>query len=181
MTRGILLSVLMILTTGQLAVQGMDLRPQTDLHREQGQSPGCDTLADYVDGFNAAIEDHGEYFEFFINGDLDAVPAMDAGELESLVADGDELLSAMDALDVPGTYRVGHAGFRLLFSSVRDYIYFLGLDTSTVPNVFAYDRGLELIYQGELQAAAQCPDQVEEVGGYVHYDPATLGPAIEGN
>jgi len=181
MPRGVLLSVLITLVTGQVALQGTILRPQEDLHREQGQTPGCDGLANYVDAFNGTIADHGEYFDFFVSGDLDAVPSMEPEELESLVADGDEFLSAMDELDVPGTYRVGHGGFRLLFSSVRDYVYFLGLDTSTVPNIFAYDRGLQLIYEGELQAAAQCPDQVEDVGGYVHYDPATLGPELEGN
>lgn len=181
MTRGVLLPVLLLLATGQLALQGAVLRPEWDPHRVQGQAPGCDGLRDYVDAFNGAIEDHSDYFEFFVSGDLDAVPSMDAEELEALVADGDALLAAMDDLDVPGTYRVGHAGFRLLFSSVRDYVYFLGLDTSTVPNLFAYDRGLQLIYEGELQAAAQCPDQVEEAGGYVQYDPDTLGPELEGN
>lgn len=181
MTRGVLLSVLMVLVTGQLALQGTVLRPREDLHRVQGESPGCEGLADYVDAFNGVIDDHAEYFDFFINGDLDAVPSMDAEELEALVAEGDALLIALDDLDVPGTYRVGHDGFRLLFSTVRDYVYFLGLDTSTVPEIFAYDRGLQLIYEGELQAAAQCPDQVEEIGGYVHYDPATLAPELEGN
>lgn len=181
MTRGVVLSMLMILVTGQLALQGTIHRPEEDLHREQGQSPGCEGLADYVDEFNAVIDNHAEYFDFFLNGDLDTVSSMDPADLEALVADGDELLNAMDELDVPGTYRIGHTGFRLLFSSVRDYIFFLGLDTSTVPNLFAYDRGLQLIYEGELQAAAQCPDEVEEVGGYVHYDPATLGPALDGN
>lgn len=181
MIRGVLLSVLMILTTGQFALQGTVPRPEGDLHHEQGQSPGCEGLADYVDAFNTTIDEHGEYFDFFVNGDLDGVSSMDPEELEALVTGGDEFLSAMDELDVPGTYRIGHTGFRLLFSSVRDYVYFLGLDTSTVPNVFAYDRGLQLIYEGELQAAAQCPAEVEEVGGYVHYDPATLGPTLDGN
>lgn len=181
MTRGAVLTVLVILATGQFALQGTVLRPEGNLHREQGRSPGCEGLPDYVEGFNAVIDDHGEYFDFFINGDLDAVQSMDRDQLESLVTDGDELLDAMDELDVPGTYRIGHTGFRLLFSSIRDYVYFLGLDTSTVPNIFAYERGLQLIYEGELQAAAQCPDEVEEVGGYVHYDPATLGPALEGD
>ncbi len=181
MTRGAMLSVLMILLGGQLALQGATLRPEVDLHREQGQSPGCAGLADYVDAFNLAIEEHPEYFEFFVNGDLDTVPGMEAADLEALVAEGDALLAAMDDLEVPGTYRIGHGGFRLLFSSVRDYVYFLGLDTSTVPNVFAYERGLRLIYEGELQAVAQCPAEVEETGGYVHYDPATLGPELEGN
>lgn len=181
MTRGAMLSVLMILLGAQFALQGAALRPADDLHRNQGQSPECALLADYVDAFNLAIEDHPDYFEFFVNGDLDTVPGMDAAELEALVADGDELLAEMDALEVPGTYRIGHGGFRLLFSSVRDYVYFLGLDTSTVPNVFAYERGLRLIYEGELQAAAQCPAEVEETGGYVHYDPASLGPELEGD
>ncbi len=181
MMRGVMLSVLIVLLTGLFAIQGTVLRPEDDLHRDQGQSPECAGLADYVDAFNVAIEDHPEYFEFFVNGDLDTVPGMEAAELEALVADGDELLAEMDDMEVPGTYRIGHGGFRLLFSSVRDYVYFLGLDTSTVPNVFAYERGLRLIYEGELQAVAQCPAEVEETGGYVHYDPATLGPELEGN
>jgi hypothetical protein len=181
MTRGVLLSVLIVLVTGQFALQETVLRPEEDLHRVQGQSPGCDSLADYVDSFNSTIDEHRDYFDFFVSGDLDAVPSMEPEELESLVADGDELLTALDELDVPGTYRVGHGGFRLLFSTVRDYVYFLGLDTSTVPNIFAYNRGLQLIYEGELQAAAQCPAEVEDVGGYVQYDPATLGPELEGN
>ena len=181
MMRGAMLSVLMILLGGQVALQGTAIRPAGDLHRVQGQSPECAGLADYVEAFNLTIEEHPDYFEFFINGDLDAVPETDPAELEALVADGDALLAAMDDLEVPGTYRIGHDGFRLLFSSVRDYVYFLGLDTSTVPNVFAYERGLRLIYEGELQAAAQCPAEVEDTGGYVHYDPAVLGPELEGN
>ncbi len=181
MMRGVMLSMLMILLGGQFALQESPSRPVDDLHRIQGESPECAGLADYVEAFNLAIEEHPDYFEFFVNGDLDAVPGTDPAELEALVADGDALLGAMDELDVPGTYRLGHGGFRLLFSSVRDYVYFLGLDTSTVPNVFAYERGLRLIYEGELQAAAQCPTEVEETGGFVFYDPEVLGPQLEGN
>lgn len=179
--RGVMLATLAMLISGHVSLQESVLRPESDPHSEQGESPGCSGLPDYVDAFNAAINDHGDFFDFFVGGDLDTVQAMERSEIESLIEDGDGLLSDLEALDVPPTYRAGQAGFTLMFLTDRNYLNFLGLDTSAVPRIDGYDRGLQLVYDGELQAAAQCPKEVEQVGGYVEYDPASLGPQLQGN
>lgn len=135
---------------------------------------GCDTLVAYVDALFTTIEEHGTFSNFWVAPDYDGIQQMDQADIEAIVDDGRALLDDLDAMDVPAPYEPGHEGIQLVFGSDIDYVAFLGLDASTVPDLDQWERGIALILQGELTVAKACPDKMAEVGDFVFYDPADL-------
>lgn len=149
-------------------------RPDRDPHFYEGRAPHCAELPGFVDGFNAALEDHPTFTEFVFTGDFDTVQALDDADVDVLLEDGQATLDDLAALDVPPAYADGFAGLTLLFSVNRDFVNFLARDTSAIPEVFAFDRAIAYIYNGEREVVQKCPAEVEELGGYIFIDPATL-------
>jgi hypothetical protein len=149
-------------------------RPDRDLHYHEGRAPHCAELPAFVDDFNAALDDHPTFASFVFTGDLDTVQTMDPADVDVLLEEGQATLDAVAALDVPPAYADGFTGLTLLFSVNRDFVNFLARDTSAIPEIFAYDRAIAYIYNGELEAAQKCPAEVEELGGYILIDPANL-------
>ena len=149
-------------------------RTDRDPHYHEGQAPRCAELPGFVDDFNAALEDHPTFTDFVFTGDFDTLQALDTAEVDVLLEDGEAALDDLAALDVPPAYADGFAGLTLLFSVNRDFVNFLARDTSAIPEVFAFDRAIAYIYNGEREVVQKCPGEVEELGGYIFIDPATL-------
>lgn len=149
-------------------------RPDRDPHYYEGRAPHCADLPAFVDDFNAALDDHPTFTGFVFTGDLNTVQTMDSANVDTLLEDGQATLDDLAALDVPPAYADGFTGLNLLFSVNRDFVNFLARDTSAVPEIFAYDRAFAYIYNGEIEVAQKCPAEVEELGGYIFIDPATI-------
>jgi len=134
----------------------------------------CADLPAYVEALFTTIEDHDTFSDFWIAPDYDGIQQMDRTEVEEIVDDGTALLEDLRAMQVPAPYGPGHEGILLVFDSEVDYVSFLGIDTSTVPDLNQWERGMARILQGELATAKACPDELEAVGTYVFYDPRDL-------
>lgn len=155
-------------------------RPDRDPHYHEGRAPRCAELPGFVDGFNAALEDHPTFTEFVFAPDFDTLQTADPADIDALLDDGQAALDDLAALDVPPAYADGFAGLTLLFSVNRDFINFLARDTSAIPEVFAFDRAIAYIYNGEREVVQKCPAEVEKLGGYIFVDPADLEDEVGG-
>lgn len=134
----------------------------------------CEDLATYVEALFTTIEEHEAFFDFWIAPDYDGIQQMDRADIEAIVDDGTALIADLDAMVVPAPYGPGHEGILLVFDADIDYVAFLGLDASTVPDLDQREQGFARILQGELTVANACPDELEEIGDYVFFDPVNL-------
>lgn len=134
----------------------------------------CEDLPEYVETLFTTIEEHETFADFWIAPDYDGIQQMDQDDIEALVDDGTTLLADLEAMDVPAPYGPGHEGILLIFDSDVDYVTFLGLDASTVPDLGQWERGMALLLQGELTIANACPDELGQVGNFVFYDPEMI-------
>lgn len=155
-------------------------RPDRDPHYYEGRAPHCADLGPFVDDLNTALDDHPTFTDFVFTGDLDTLQTMDPADVDALLEDGQAMLDDLAALDVPPAYADGFTGLTLLFSVNRDFVNFLARDTSAIPEIFAFDRAIVYIYNGELEVAQKCPAEVEELGGYIFIDPVTLEGDVGG-
>lgn len=155
-------------------------RPDRDPHYLEGRAPRCADLPGFVADFNAALEDHPTFTEFVFTGDLGTVQTLPPADVDALLEDGQAMLDDLAALDVPPAYADGFAGLNLLFSVNRDFVNFLARDTSAIPEIFAFDRAIAYIYNGEREVIQKCPVEVEDLGGYIFIDPATLEGQVGG-
>ncbi len=149
-------------------------RPDRDLHYHEGRAPHCADLPAFVENVNVTLDEHQTFTSFVFGGDLDSLQTMDPADVDALLEDGQAMLDALAELDVPPAYADGFTGLNLLFSNNRDFVNFLAKDTSAIPEVYGNERALGYIYNGELEVAQKCPAEVEQLGGYVFIDPATL-------
>lgn len=153
-----------------------------DPHRMPSSSQetiGCDGIRDYTDDLLATLRKHDAFAAFWTNPDYDSIQQMDRDEVEAIIDDGNALLEDLGALAVPDVYQKGNEGIMLLIGSDVDYVTFLGVDASTVPDSDQATHGIALILEGELLAAKTCPDEVDEVGGYVFYRIDDLENALD--
>lgn len=157
-----------------VAAPAMAARPDRDPHYLEGRAPRCADLPGFVDKFNAVLEEHPTFTEFVFTGDLDTVQTLSTADVDTLLEDGQATLDDLAALDVPPAYADGFTGLNLLFSVNRDFVNFLARDTSAIPEIFAFDRAIAFIYNGEREVVQKCRAEVEELGGYIFIDPATL-------
>lgn len=127
----------------------------------------CDDLTRYTEDFYAILEDHSTYTDFWNSGDYDTIQQQDRADIQDIVDDGQAMLEDIEDLDVPEMYAPGQDGILMYFGSDVDYISFLGIDASVVPNFDEFDTSLAFILHGEILAAKTCPDEVEEAGGYI--------------
>lgn len=135
--------------------------------------PGCEMVVDYYRDLNRAIFRADDFFEFLGDDQLD-IEDLTPREAERIIASGESLVQDLGALDVPGAYSEGNDGIIALMQVNIDLINFYALDSSTVPNVNAFDQALRQIYEGEVALATACPAETNEIGGYVFYDPDEL-------
>lgn len=133
---------------------------------------GCEGVVDYSTGMNARIDDAGAFTEFLVSDDDPA--EIDPADAEDVVAEGTAMLEDLAAMPVPESYLPAHEGTLLFLQYVLDLASFYGVDSSSVPNVNSYDIAMAQIYDGETALATECPDEVDEAGGYIMFDPATL-------
>lgn len=157
-------------------------RPDRDPHFLEGRAPRCADLPGFVESFNATLEAHPTFTEFVFTGDIDTdtVQTLPPADVDALLEDGQATLDDFAELDVPPAYADGFTGLTLLFSVNRDFVNFLARDTSAIPEIFAFDRAIAYIYNGEREVIQKCPAEVEELGGYIFINPATLEGQVGG-
>jgi hypothetical protein len=180
--RGIALSSLASIVMLSLALQTATPPHDEDPHavpNESQTTDECAAIIEYTETLFATIDDHGVFSDFWLNGDFDTVQQQDRDDIRAIVEDGQALLEDLEKLDVPDVYQRGNDGIIVLFGYDIGYITFLGIDASTVPDLETWDRGLALVLAGELGAANKCPDEIEEVGGYIFFPIDELEDALE--
>jgi hypothetical protein len=132
----------------------------------------CREVESYAADLEDVLEDERVFLEFvFSDLEFDEVPVEDA---EAIIEDGDELIASLSALEVPSPYLPAHEGIILFFQNVIDFTHFYTVDSSTVPDILGFETAMAGIYEGEVALAEACPDEVEEMGGYLFISPATL-------
>lgn len=125
-----------------------------------------------MDELDEVLSGDSPFVEFMLS-DVD-FEDVSASQAEEIIEDGNDVIASMNELDVPAPYQPGHDGIVLFMQTIIDYTRFYALDTSSVPDIVAYDNAMTGIYQGEVAIAEACPDEVEDIGGFVFIDPATL-------
>ena len=182
MIRPVLLTTLAItIGVGVVApAHGVDLDLTWD-SRPLGQtdSLGCDDLVDYRGAIDVIFEEYPAYSEYWSAADSDVLNGMEDAEIEQLYEEGQGVLEELEALTPPAIYAKGHEGVVAYFSYDVDIIRFLGIDASQMISWTARDTSLALMLQGELLAARECPDAVEELGGQVFFPTALLEEYFE--
>ena len=133
------------------------------------QTAGCDGVVEYADMLFTTFGAHELFADFWANGQTIAIQQEDRAVIQEIVDDGRALLDELDVMTVPELYSSGHEGVMLLFDSEVDYVSFLGIDATTVPDLDQWNRGLALLLDGEISLFDSCPDEVEELGGYLFF------------
>ena len=169
-----LVSILVLSSTLQPATPPRTDDPHTDPDTSTSTSEGCEGVVDYVDELFATLDAHPAFGGFWVAPDYDGIQQMDRSDIEEIVDDGAALIEDLDAMSVPTPYAAGHDGLTQLFKADIDYVAFLGIDASTVPNFDQRERALALVLRGELTVAKACPEELSEVGDYVFYSPEDL-------
>lgn len=134
--------------------------------------PGCELIGSYTEELYAIIDDSGAFAEFFYSDD--EWNDIDAGFAADIQADGEAMLEEMAAMEVPGAYATGHEGIITFFEFQIDVAHFFGVDTSVVPNLNLQDEAFSLINEGELTVAEACPDEIDDVGGFILIEPEDI-------
>lgn len=173
MRRGVTAAIAVMMAFSVIG-QGAVALPGRDPHFHEGRAPHCADLEAFVDDFNATLEAHQPFTDFVFDGDFDTLQTMDPGDVDILLEDGQATLDALARLDVPPAYADGFFGLNLLFTVNHDFVNFLARDTSAIPEIFAFDRAIAYVYNGELEVVQKCPAEVEELGGYIFVNPASL-------
>ena len=132
-------------------------------------SSACALVEPYTNALYTAIDESDAFAEFFYSDD--EFGDLTVAEAEEIVADGNAMIEKLENLDVPAPYADAHEGILTFLKVNIDMARFYGIDTSVVPDLSAYDSATSAIYQGEIEIAEACPDEVDAVGGYVLFDP----------
>jgi hypothetical protein len=171
MIRGVVFSGLATLMLLGITLQAATPPRSDDPHASPGSSletsSGCDEVVEYGELLFSMLSDHEEFAEYWSNGNPDDLQSEDVDDVQAIVDDGQALLDEMQEVVVPELYVSGHEGIMLLYGYDVNTAAFFGVDTSEVPDFDQWNRGLALILAGELSIAKACPDEVEEVGGYI--------------
>ncbi len=137
-------------------------------------SGGCEDLVAYVETLFETLDEHPTFGEFWFAPDYDGIQQMERSDVEAIVDDGRALIDDMEAMAVPEPYLPGHEGIQLIFGADVDYVVFLGIDASSPPTPDERDHAFARLLQGELTVANACPDELEEVGGYIFFNPVDI-------
>lgn len=171
--RRILLAVVAVVLTFGAFGTAVQARPEIDPHYTQGRDPGCGLLPDYYDSINTVFEDHPDFTSYFVDR-VNLTQQLSDDEVEEIFANGEAFLEDFDTISPPAAYEQAHIGIRLLYDLQLQYLYFLTIDASSGVDVYQQDKAINLIVSGERGAAAQCPDEIDEFGGFIFIDPATF-------
>lgn len=157
--------------TGGILAQTTISSSEVDPHGRLGQAPGCADLLAYVDDLNATLSDHESFVNDVMFASDDAALSLSQDDAQVLLDDGDALLEDLGALEAPGAYDNGQRGLVLFAQTNRDLLYFYVFDTASTVEVYDIDKAIEYIYAGERTAIDQCPDEIDEVGGFILTEP----------
>ena len=152
-------------------------QPETGASTPAGET-GCEGVVDYYRDLNRAIFRADTFFDFLADESA-TFDDLSEREARDIVDSGEELIEDLEAMDAPAAYAEGHEGIIALMQINVDFVSFYSLDSSSVPNLNDFDAALEQIYRGEVALAEACPDEVEEVGGYIFEDPAVLEDELD--
>lgn len=143
-----------------------------------GTALGCDDLSGYVTKLNQAASDSGKFQQVLNSSSFD-FQALTTAEGKVIVRDGEKLVTTIEDMQVPPVYADGNKGIAMLMTFLTQEVSFYSIDSSTVPNVNSYGDAMQLIYNGETNAAAKCPTQVKKLGGYLFIDPAQIKDQVD--
>jgi hypothetical protein len=133
---------------------------------------GCSDVESYTADLEDVLDDEGAFVDFvFSDLAFEEIPAADA---EEIIGNGEEIIASLKELDVPAPYEPAHEGIILFFQNMIDFTAFYSVDSSTVPDILGFETAMTQIYEGETALAEACPDEVDQIGGYIFIDPATL-------
>ncbi|MGB3306162.1 MAG: hypothetical protein WBA63_08240 [Thermomicrobiales bacterium] len=138
-----------------------------------GAALGCDDLADYAQNLNRAFADSGEFRQVLSSASFD-FQALTSAEGKVIVRDGKAFVTTIEKLEVPPVYSDGNKGIVMFMTFLTQEVSFYSIDSSTVPDLDSYDKAMQLIYNGETNAAAKCPKQVKSMGGYIFLNPKDI-------
>ncbi|MGC4107661.1 MAG: hypothetical protein QM753_15175 [Thermomicrobiales bacterium] len=139
--------------------------------------PACVGLADYYRDLNRAFMGADALNDFFDGGaNYEELTERTA---KPIITDTDTLIETIEGLDVPEVYTDGNAGIAMFMGFIRDQVAFYGLDSTKVPKFSVVDEAYQLIYDGETATAKACPREIEEFGGYIFIDPATIKDDVD--
>lgn len=162
---------------GHRGASGAESSPESEANSETSDASGCERVETYYDRLWTAMEDSGVYIEFLLSdsnfGDLTQ------REAEEIIAEGENLITTVETLDVPAAYTSGHEGILLFLKVNSDIARFYALDSSIVPDLNAFEEARLMIYEGEIALLEACPDEMDAIGGYIMFDP--MGIVDEGN
>lgn len=131
---------------------------------------GCDLVVSYTHDLYTAIDNSGAFATYFTS-DVD-FGDVSASEAEAVIKDGDALIETLKGLDVPPVFAEAHEGILTFLQFTIDTARFYGLDTSVVPDIAGEDQAFDQIEAGELALAQACPDEIQQVGGYILLNPS---------
>lgn len=133
---------------------------------------GCADVETYAADLEDVLDDDGAFIDFvFSDLDFEQVPRDDA---EEIITHGEEIVATLEAMDVMPEYEPAHEGIILFFQNMIDFTRFYAFDSSSVPDILGFEKAMAGIYEGETALAEACPDEVDDLGGYIFIDPATL-------
>jgi len=138
----------------------------------------CAGLSSFQSDLFGTFTEHGEFVEFWSSGEIRDARSLGDDDAQGLAADGEGLVADLSELTAPDVYVSGLEGIVGLFQFELDYFVFYAVDSTTPPNRERYSEALVLIYNGEMNAAEACPDEIDDLGGFVFTDPANLEDAI---
>ncbi len=139
---------------------------------------GCSRIPGYVQSLNGDLSASGTFLKFLNDANFD-YSTVTASQAKTLLKDADALLKKLGDLKVPGVYATGHKGVIGYLTFLRQEISFYTVDSSTVPDINAFDDSLQNIYDGEVAAAKGCPTQIKQVGGFIFINPDDLKDQVD--
>lgn len=138
----------------------------------------CSLVEPYATGVFAAFDRYDDFYAFLGNYEI-TYGDLTAAEAEAIIEEGNALVADLEALDPPQAYQPAHDGLITMLQFNIDLARFYGLDTSRVPDISAEDQAWIDIDAGERALAEACTDEVEELGGYVVFEPLPLEDEIQ--
>jgi hypothetical protein len=134
-----------------------------------GDDQGCADLFAYRNDVYGLFGNYPTFTEWWANSESPAIDAMQPDLAEVVVSEGRDFVEAFDALDVPPAYAEGNDGWVGLYAFFNDLITWVVLGDGDEPDTDDLQEAVDNIAAGESNAAAVCPDEIEDLDGFVLY------------
>lgn len=135
----------------------------------------CRALDSYQRALDGAFAKAGDFAEVLNSSTID-YSTFTPAEGKKIIKDGEAVIAAVGNLDAPAIYAGGNKGIVLLLTYLNQEVSFYTVDSSTVPNSDNFTTAANLIHDGEITVAKQCPKEIKKLGGFIFIDPAQIDP-----